>query len=77
MEKVSPLVALYFYSIIIIALFAAANVVVLYVMIICIDVNVAIFVSNCKAAGAKERTAYVEELMKYIQVMSAVVLECR
>jgi hypothetical protein len=31
-------------------------------------VSVAAFVSNCKAAGATERTAYLEELMKHIKI---------
>ena len=33
-------------------------------------VNVVVFTSNCKAAGAAQRTTFVKELMKYIPVHS-------
>ena len=32
-------------------------------------VNVAVFASNCKAAGASQRTAYLEQLMKHVKVI--------
>lgn len=32
------------------------------------NTHVAMFVSNCKAAGASERLAYISELMKHIPV---------
>jgi hypothetical protein len=34
------------------------------------NVNVAVFISNCKAAGASERFAYLEELMTNIKIHS-------
>jgi hypothetical protein len=35
-----------------------------------IGVSVVVFTSNCEAAGASDRKAYLEELMKYIKVHS-------
>jgi hypothetical protein len=34
-------------------------------------VSVAVFASNCKKAGAQERSRYLEELMRYIPVRVA------
>lgn len=33
-------------------------------------VSIAVFASNCGAAGAKDRTKYLEELMKYLPIHS-------
>ena len=34
----------------------------------CTDVNIAVFTSNCKAAGASARLEYLERLMQHIEV---------
>ena len=39
-------------------------------------VEVAVFVSNCKKAGASTRLAYIQELMNYIQVSGCTRLSC-
>jgi hypothetical protein len=37
-------------------------------LLLFLEVSVALFASNCKAAGASERTNYIEELMKLMKV---------
>ena len=45
-----------------------------FLLLVYLGVNVVVFTSNCKAAGATARTNYVEELMRHIKVAIIILL---